>query len=199
MNRPANRFSMAMIIAFGAALTLGSFWMLEVMRQATDDNMPAAPRSEPDYYVEKFNFTRLSKTGQAEYNISGKKLIHNPMADTHAIELPVVNNFGDQSAPMTSRAQSAIVDKNNSKVHLYRNVHIDRPATADASSFHLTSEYLLLLPDDDVMQTDKAVEITLGESKLTGTGMYANNATRVLRLASNVHATYPPPTRSRMP
>jgi lipopolysaccharide export system protein LptC len=34
------------------------------------------------------------------------------------------------------------------------------------------------------------VEITLGQSKLTGTGMMANNATRELRLTSNVHGTY---------
>ncbi len=49
------------------------------------------------------------------------------------------------------------------------------------------------MPDDDVMQTDKPVEIILGSSRLTGTGMVANNATRQLHLSSNVHATYQPP------
>jgi lipopolysaccharide export system protein LptC len=47
-----------------------------------------------------------------------------------------------------------------------------------------------VLPDDDVVQTDKPVEITMGQSKLNGTGMFANNATRELRLSSNVHGTY---------
>ena len=190
--RATHRFRLAVILALSAVLALGSFWILEVMRKGVNDSNPDLPRSEPDYYVEKFNFVRMSKSGQAQYNISGKKLTHNPVDDSYAIQLPVVNSLSNERPPMTTRAERAIVDRNSSKVHMYDNVHIDRPATATSEHFHLTSEYLLILPDDDVMQTDKPVDITLSTSKLTGTGMFANNATRELRLSSNVHATYQP-------
>lgn len=190
--RATHRFRLAVILALSAVLALGSFWILEVMRKGVSDSNPDLPRSEPDYYVEKFNFVRMSKSGQAQYNISGKKLTHNPVDDSYAIQLPVVNSLSNERPPMTTRAERAIVDRNSSKVHMYDNVHIDRPATATSEHFHLTSEYLLILPDDDVMQTDKPVDITLSTSKLTGTGMFANNATRELRLSSNVHATYQP-------
>jgi lipopolysaccharide export system protein LptC len=191
--RSASRFRLAVIMALGAMLALGSFWVLEVMRKGVNDSLPDLPRTEPDYYVEKFNFVRMSETGQAQYNISGMRLTHNPVDDTAAIKLPVVNSLSKERPPMTSVAERALVDRDNSKIHMYDNVNIDRPATADTEYFHLKSEYLLILPDDDVMQTDKPVEITLGTSKLTGTGMVANNATRQLRLSSNVHATYQPP------
>jgi lipopolysaccharide export system protein LptC len=191
--RFANRFSMAVMLALGTALVLGSFWVLEVMRRASSDSIPDLPRNEPDYYVEKFNFVRMSKTGEAQYNISGKRLTHNPTDDSHAIELPVVNSLSNDRPPMTTNAMRAMIERDNTKVHMYENVHVDRAATATSDHFHLKSEYLLILPDDDVMQTDKPVEITLGTSRLTGTGMIANNATRELRLSSNVHATYQPP------
>jgi lipopolysaccharide export system protein LptC len=191
--RFANRFSMAVMLALATALVLGSFWVLEVMRRSSSDNIPDLPRNEPDYYVEKFSFVRMSKTGEAQYNISGKRLTHNPTDDSHAIELPVVNSLSNERPPMTTNAKRAMIERDNTKVHMYENVHVDRPATATSDHFHLKSDYLLILPDDDVMQTDKPVEITLGTSKLTGTGMMANNATRELRLSSNVHATYQPP------
>ncbi len=191
--RSADRFRLALIMALGAMLALGSFWVLEVMRKGVNDSLPEAPRTESDYYVEKFNFVRMSETGQAQYNISGMRLTHNPVDDTAAITLPVVNSLGKDRPPMTSVAERAMVDRDNSKIHMYDNVNIDRPATATAEHFHLKSDYLLILPDDDVMQTDKPVEITLGASKLTGTGMVANNAMRQLQLSSNVHATYQPP------
>lgn len=191
--RSANRFGLAVILALGGALTLASFWALEVMRQAITDTTPAAPRTEPDYYVERFNLVRMSKTGEAQYDITGKRLIHNPVDDTHVVDMPVVINMSPGRPPMTSRAQRAVLDQNNSKVHLYEDVQVDRPAAPDLNRFHLASQYLLLLPDDDVMQTDKPVEIVLGSLKLTGTGMYANNATRQLNLSSNVHATYQAP------
>jgi lipopolysaccharide export system protein LptC len=190
---PANRFGLGVVIAIGAALALGSFWLLEVMRKQVNDDNPDKPRVEPDYFVEKFNFVRMSVSGQAQYNISGKRLEHNPADDSHAIKLPIVNSLNAERPPMVARSQRALVNSDNSKVHMYDDVHIDRAATPTSDHFHLKSEYLLILPDDDIVKTDKPVEITLGNSRLTGTGMVANNATRELRLSSNVHATYPPP------
>jgi lipopolysaccharide export system protein LptC len=188
----ANRFRLSVLIALTGALALGSFWVLEVMRKSLDNSIPQQPRNRPDYYVEKFNFVRMGKTGLAQYNISGEKLVHNPVDDSHEITLPIVHSLSKERPPMTMRSQHAIVDRDSSQVHMYDDVHIDRPETASNEHFHLTSEYLLLLPDDDVMQTDKPVVITQGTSRLTGTGMFANNATRELRLSSNVHASYQP-------
>jgi lipopolysaccharide export system protein LptC len=191
--RPANRFRLGVVIAIVAALALGSFWLLEVMRKQIADSGSDQPRSEPDYFVEKFNFVRMSVAGQAQYNIAGKRLEHNPADDTHAIKLPVVNSLSADRPPMVAHSERALVNSDNSQVHMYDNVHMDRAATATSEHFHLKSDYLLILPDDDVMQTDKPVEILLGSSRLTGTGMVANNATRQLHLSSNVHATYQPP------
>ncbi len=58
----------------------------------------------------------------------------------------------------------------------------------------MESDYLLVLPNEDVMRTDKPVRMTLGESQLNGTGMVANNATGQVQLASRVQASLPPKT-----
>ena len=42
------------------------------------------------------------------------------------------------------------------------------------------------------METDQAVEMTLGTTTLSGTGMKANNATRQIELAQKVKIFYPP-------
>lgn len=193
ISRPQNRFHLAVVLALGAAITLGSFWVLEVMRKGIIDETPMSPRSEPDFYVETFNFVRISQSGEASYSISGKRLIHNPLDDSYEVELPIVNSLSPTRPPMVTRAKRALIEQDYSKVHLYDDVQVDRPATPTTQNFRLESEYLLLLPDDDVMTSDKPVDMTLGTSKLKGTGMYANNATRELRLSNNVHATYQPP------
>ena len=191
--RPQNRFQIAVVLALGAAITLGSFWVLEVMRKGIIDDTPMSPRSEPDFYVETFNFIRISQTGEANYSISGKRLTHNPLDDSYEVELPIVNSVSPTRPPMVTRAKRALIEGDHSKVHMYDDVQVDRPATPTTQNFRLESEYLLILPDDDVMTSDKPVDMTLGISKLKGVGMYANNATRELRLSSNVHATYQPP------
>ena len=135
---------------------------------------------------------RLSKTGLPRYNISGAKLTHYPQTDSYEIEKPLLKNFGTERPPLTLRAERALADPNDNKIQLYDNVQMDRPASSVSEFFHLKSDYLLVLPDDDVMQTDKAVDITLGTTHLTGVGMFANDATREFRLAGNVHGQFQP-------
>ncbi len=191
--RSAWRFRILTILALMIALALGSFWLLEVMRRAINDVTPKAARTEPDFYVENFNYVKLSPSGQAQYHFSGARLTHNPQDDSYDIQQPVVSNISPGQAPMTMRSERAHVNSDNSEVRMYENVHIDRPASAQSGHLHITSDYMLLLPDDEIMKTDKAVVITLDQSRLTGVGMFANNATREFSLASNVHGTYQAP------
>lgn len=195
--KPASVWRLRSIVtlAIMVVLALGSFWLYEVLRRASVESMPAPERSEPDFYVEKFSYVKLSKTGAAHYHFSGARMTHNPKDDSYDIAQPIVRNLSNPESPMTMRAERARVSSDNSEVHLYDNVNLDRPGTATSEPMHVVSEYLLVLPDDDVMKTDKPVEITVGRSKLTGTGMLANNATRELKLSSNVHGTYQPPLR----
>jgi lipopolysaccharide export system protein LptC len=195
MNSTTRHFRLLAVLVPLIALALGSFWLMEVMRRASEDVVPTVKRTEPDFYVDQFSYVKLSPQGRAQYHFSGTKLTHNPVDDSYEIQQPEIHSLGMEHPPMNLRAEQALVNSDNSEVKLYRNVQLDRPATANSEHLHVSSEYMLLLPDDDIVRTDKPVQITLGTGTLNGTGMYANNATRELRLASSVHGTYQPSAR----
>lgn len=195
MNGKGGRFRIVAILTPMIALALGSFWLLEVTRRDNGDAGPGKARTEPDFYVENFNYIKLAQNGKVQYHFSGERLTHNPQDDSYDIRHPVVVSVGNGPAPMTMRSERAHVNSDSSQVHLYDNVHMDRPASDDTVHMHMKSEYLLVLPDDDVMRTNKPVEINYDKSILTGTGMFANNATREFKLTSNVHGTYQAPAR----
>lgn len=190
MKDTTRRFRLLAVLAPLIGMALGSFWLLEVMRRSTDVDMPERMRTEPDFYVDRFRYVRMSPEGRPEYQFSGERMTHNPQDDTYDIRKPLFSSLAEGRLPTTLRAERAHVSSDNSEVHLYGNVHMDRPASGNSQELQVKSEYMLLLPDDDVVRSDKQVAITLGTSTLTGTGMYANNATRELRLNSNVHGTY---------
>ncbi len=199
MNR--SRLRLPILLALVAILALASFWGLQVMRKNDDSASSSSQHQEPDYYVENFNYLRLSTTGEARYNIAGQRMTHHPTDDSLRIEQPVVHSLSSEHAPLTGTAQRAIVDNQHNKIHLYDDVHIDRPATPDDEHFHLSSEYLLVLTDEDIMQTDQPALITLGASRLQGDDLFVNNATREMFLSGRVHATYQPspPASARPP
>ena len=192
--RSTDRFRVVVLLALTAALALGSFWVLEVMRRSSGPDTTDANRNDPDYYIENFQFVRVSNTGQPEYSISGQRLTHYPADDTHKIVRPIVKSLTSERPPMQATSETATIDRTNSKIHMHGDVHLDRAATAQRERLQLESEYLLLLTDEDIMQTDQPVTITQGQSVLKGKGMVANNATGELRLAGDVNVTYRPPS-----
>lgn len=191
--RPATGVRVIVLIALSAAFALGSFWLVQVMQKKTEESMPYRVRTEPDFYVEKFNFVRMAKTGEVRYNLTGSEMKHYPQDDSYQIQNPVMHNYNAERLPMVSRSLRAKVTNNSSEVHMYDNVHIDRPASAKSQRFQLKTSYLLILPDEDVMKTPKPVELMLGTSTLNGAGMFANNATGEFSLSSNVKGQYQPP------
>ncbi|MBC7490332.1 MAG: LPS export ABC transporter periplasmic protein LptC [Glaciimonas sp.] len=188
--RSTVRFRFMLLLALYVTLALGSFWITAIMNKKTEQMLPSAPRVAPDYYVENFKYVQLALDGQPRYNISGQRLTHNPADDSYNVNLPVIHSLDKEKPPMTLRSDTAKIEDNNSKIKMYGNVNANRLATPTSSKLHLHSEYLLLLPDDDVMTSDKPVEITIDHSEIAGTGMYANNATLELRLLNNVYGTY---------
>lgn len=195
MKNSHQRLQLPLLILLVAGLALGSFWLLEVIHKGAEQAGSSAIRTAPDYYIDQFNFVQISEAGQPRYSIAGEKLVHFPVDDSSEIQRPVVNRLEKDVPPMKIYADRARIEDNDSKIHMKGNVNVDRPATSMAQYFHLKSEYLLVLPDDDVMQTDQPVALTLGKSVLYGTGMFVNNATREFRLSSKVRGTYQAPSK----
>lgn len=190
--RSAHRYRLLLLLGGAVVAALGSFWLLQLIQKPGGEDVQAARSNEPDYYVEKFTFARMSKTGAARYTVTGARMIHRPLDDTYEITLPVIHSLSQDQQPLTVRSDRALAVPDSSKIHMIDKVEADRPSSATSDHFHLKSDYVLILPDEDVLQTDRAVDMTLGNARMTGTGMYVNNATREFKMAQRVHGTYPP-------
>lgn len=190
--RIAHRFrlSIGMILVLVAAL--GSFYLLELMNRADEDIQADLKANEPDYIIEKFSFVRMSKEGKPSYIIAGDKLTHRPIDDSSEIDKPRVRSLSGETPPMDILANAARVDEANSRVTLNGQVKIDRAAAPNAQSLHMTTEKLVIFPDEDRMESDQPVKMKLGESTATANSMRANNATRQIHLEGNGTLVLPP-------
>lgn len=187
------RYPALLLLGFGSLLAAVSFWALEVALRGGEEKRPQTARTDPDYFIEDFSYTRLAPNGKAQYLITGKRLVHYPTDDSSIIERPTVRSFSAKSSPMTLRAQRAKITKQQRELHLYDDVRLERPQTRGADSLVVESDYMLALPDEDLVKTDRPVVIRVGESRLTGTGMVADNAKHQLNLQSKVTGFYESP------
>lgn len=190
--KTAYRWRMTLIMLFGVAFALGTFWLVQMVNQAGRQAEEDSHRNEPDYIIERFSFVRLDQAGQPSYIIAGDKLTHHPADDSSDIEQPTVHSLSGDQPPMNVRARQARVDQDNSRVKLSGDVRVDRPATATSQAMQMNTSALTLYPDDEKMETDQPVSLQLGATRASGTGMKADNATRQIQLGGRGQINMPP-------
>ncbi|RJX31739.1 MAG: LPS export ABC transporter periplasmic protein LptC [Oxalobacter sp.] len=195
----ALKFRLAVILALSAFMALSSFWLTVVIKRTPSDAASLGPRSEPDYFVFDFNYVKMLPQGKPHYHLTGKKLSHYPLDDSFLIDMPVYTSLDPQNPPQTARADQAILKEDNTKVHMHGNVVGNRKATKTTDSLSLKTEYLLVYPDEDTMETDKPVTILRGNATIEGVGMYANNATGEFRLHHQATVTLAPQGKTIAP
>ncbi len=184
-----------LLLLAGLLLAGGSFWVLEMTRRSGDETTPASARTEPDYFAENFRYTKLTTSGSADYMIEGEKLVHDPVSDHTDITQPFMRSYSGKRLPMSVRAERARINADHTEVRLFDHVVLERPQTKDQESLTVRSEFMLVLPEQDIVKSDRLVDITLGEARLSGTGMVADNAAHELKLLSRVSGSYPPPSK----
>lgn len=193
----ADRIRVWLGVALLGLLMLGSFWVYEVMRRQSEDDLARSKdRSEPDYYVEQFNFVRLSHSQKTNYRVTGDKLIHYPKEDEFEIVQPRIVGIDQEKIPMTMRADKAIVkqkvqepsqNKPEDQIHLIDNVVFERMKQNGHSKVRLQTPFLILYPDSEKMRTDKEVKMQTDYSEIIAIGMRADNAQQKIEFLSKVH------------
>ncbi len=150
-------------------------------------------RHDPDFVVENFSAMRMNIDGSQRYAMRGKKMIHFPDDNSTEMEKPRFIHFDPKTAPVHVDSDRALVSRDGDHVYFTGNVHVLREAYADQDAMALATEYLHLIPDDDMAISDKAVTMTQGETVVNSVGMEYNHRARVLKLLSQVKVTYASP------
>ncbi len=195
----ADRIRVWLSVALLGLVMLGGFWIYEVMRRNTEDQASnGRVRTESDYFVEHFNFVRLSQSGNTNYRVTGQKLTHFPQEDEFEIVQPRIIGIDQEKTPMNIRADRAIVKQKvqekvggpiEDQIHLLDNVEVVRAASALGVEVQLKTNKLVLFPDSERMRTDDAIELKTPNALITAIGMEADNAHQSVRFLHQLRAT----------
>ncbi len=194
MNIGLQRRIPALLTLLGVTLlAAASYWALEVAQRPDGQAPMRAARTEPDYIIDQFSYVSVARNGKADYVIEGERLVHDPVTDNSTIEQPRLRSYARGREPLTLRARTALVNGDHSEIRLRDEVHLERPQARGNQPLTVESEYMLVLPNQDIVKTDRAVSARIGDDVLNGVGMVADNRQQLLTLDSRVSATFNPP------
>jgi len=174
-------------------LTLLTFWLVQ-KNTPLPINVIERPRlHEPDYTLKNGALSYLNEQGKTKYRILGKELIHYDDDASIDIIQPRMRSFQPNKAPVTVRAKRGHIDGDLSVLDLYDNVEIYRPPqsaneTQKANPYMLAkSSYFQVLINDDIIKTDKPVELEQGLSFMqSNAGGIFDNVQQSMQLLGTV-------------
>ena len=176
-------------VALLATLAGLSFWLRETVER---DSMLVAKsaRHDPDAIADNMRVRRYDQHGRLKYEMVSPHAVHYGDDDSSEANKPVLTSYHENAPPTTIRAEHADISSKGEIVYLQENVRINRPATAQRAEMVARMPDLTVRPEEGLADTQSHVEITQGNSWITGVGMHADNNLSTINLHSKVRGEY---------
>lgn len=186
MVRPTSWLPLA-ALGLLVALTL---W-LDQLVQPPAGRPDGSRRHDPDLMVENFSARKLGEDGAVLYTLAARKMVHYPDDDSALLESLKLEAYEPRQPRMTITADNGRLEKGGERVWIEGNVVVLREAQANDGGARLTTERLLVLPDEGIARGAAEVVLETASGRAHAAAFELNNRTRVLRL-DKVRATYRP-------
>ncbi|MEP7206082.1 MAG: LPS export ABC transporter periplasmic protein LptC [Casimicrobiaceae bacterium] len=181
-----------LLLASLAALT---FW-LDAQIQPPDDARKGDQRHDPDVFMTNFRAVNFDDAGQVRQALTAKRAQHHPDDDTVDFTSPslVVTDRLRPKLTVTSDAGTLSGDRQTvlfrGNVEAIREV---RAGTRDSlGPVRLTTDFLRVIPDKGIAETDRPVTIEDPHGIIHGIGVTLDNQSRTMQIKSAVRGTFQP-------
>jgi lipopolysaccharide export system protein LptC len=178
-------------LALMLSLALLTFWLDHQVR-VDDGAHPSMRRHDPDYIVDNFTTTTYLADGKVETVLSAAKMVHFPDDDSTELTAPRVLQEKPMQPRYTARADRGKISREGDEIFLYDNVTLVREGDDARPEARMTTSFLHILRDRNLVRTDRDVLFEEPGKWLKGRGMEYFNATRELFLHADVHGSFEP-------
>lgn len=177
-----------------AALT---YW-LDAQVQPPPPRRDGSQRHDPDMFVDGFRAVSLDAQGRPKQSIAGRRAVHFGDDQTLEITEPALaqTEAGKPALRVSARVGTLTGDRKSvtftGGVRAVREAGPTRPGEAPAGPVVVTTEQLLVIPDDEIARTDKPVTIEEPRGIIHAVGLELDHKARTLRMKSGVRGTMQP-------
>ncbi|MDP1659879.1 MAG: LPS export ABC transporter periplasmic protein LptC [Methylotenera sp.] len=164
------------------------------MVQPPEPKLDGSSRHDPDYIMSNFVTTQTDKDGNLRYKLAAVEMKHFPDDDTTELQHPRYTQFAADKPYTQVEALRGYVSSDGEQVQLMDKVKITRQAFAGKGEMTIETEYLNILPNEDLVQTDRPVVIRQApKTVIYATGMIYEKNIHTVTLLHKVRAHYEKP------
>jgi len=168
-----------------------TYW-LNIQTRPEPDQTHVAARHSIDALMENFSATKMDAQGLPHFIVSAKQLHHYADDDSTTLEEPVLTTFFNEGGVIRTTAKQGKITSKGDEVFLNDHVEMLRDASAQQDKLTLKTEYLHMLPEQYLINTDHPVTLTTANATINAIGLEMNYKVRTFKLLSHVKSVYVP-------
>jgi len=176
------------------ALLVGLTLWLNALVQPEPSRADGTLRHDPDLVVENFNARKLGEDGRVLYTLTARKMVHYPDDDSSLLETLDFDAYRPRQPRVNITAERGTLERGGDRVWVEGNVVVRRDADERVEPLTITTDRLLVLPDEGIARTSSEVVMHSPSGQATAAGLELNNTERTMHLNS-VRSTWKPPAR----
>lgn len=174
------------ILSVLAGLT---FWLQSAIELGNDKH-DGKLRHDPDGIAENYVVRRFDENGLVKYRLTGPHMVHYPDDDSSELRSPTLVSYRPDAPQITVTSKFAKVTSKGEVAYLWDDVRITRAATPEQQELVARMPDLTVQTEAGFAFTNSPVEITQGQSWVTGVGAQIDNNKSTFVLQSQVKGQY---------
>jgi lipopolysaccharide export system protein LptC len=183
-----------LLLVFLAVLT---FWINRTV-QPPAAKLDGSSRHDPDYIMKNFVTTQTDIKGDLRYKLAAVEMRHFPDDDATELQRPRYTQFAVGKPYTQVEGLRGYVSSNGEEVQLVDNVKVTRQAFADKGEMTVETDYLKILPNQDLVTTESPVVIRQApKTVIYATGMVYEKNKQTVTLLHKVRAHYEKPPAAK--
>jgi lipopolysaccharide export system protein LptC len=177
------------------ALLAGATWWLVKNAPSGPSAAPtAAPATDPDYMMQRFDIQRFAPDGRVRVRLEGRELRHYPDGDRIEIDQVELRARSADGRLTTATARRAVSRGEVEVVRLEGGAQLQGEDRAGVA-VRIDSDYLEALLGSEIVQTDRPVEVSYGSNRLRAAGLSYDARNRLVAFQGPVRAVLQVPRR----
>lgn len=183
---PRQPYWLPLVVA--GILALMTYWLAHLSRLPLRFDM-AGFEHVPDYVVENFQATTFNTAGRPDYRLAAARMAHYMDDGTTRLEQPRFSREGETRTTLQASAERGQISSDGDNVHLLGQVRLEKLGERQPPLI-LETEYLHIVPEADIIRTDKPVTIRQGAAVISAGAMELDGGKRTLLLSHGVKGIY---------
>lgn len=180
-------------LALLAILALLTFW-IDYSVQMPEAKPDGSSRHDPDYILNNFATTRTDENGDLRYKLMAAEMRHYPDDDSTELEKPHFTRFEIDKPFSQIEGNKGFVSSDGEEIEFVGEVKVVRQAYNGKGEMVVTTERLLVLPDEEKATTSSPVLITQApKTVIRANGMIYDKKNKTIQLLNRVKAHYEKP------